>query len=899
MGKLIDIVLGNKKWIYPELTPTQGLSWDSSSKLWISLGEDPFFNLVHDSNIRGLTEFNVEMELISGNIDPRIYWDFSDGFDEKHSFLFTDYADGKASFFISFPSPVKSLRFDPLEVGSAKFSIKYFKFRKVSKFSILAKLVKPYIYKAKKNPRLYFQFFKKIFELSWFEGFSPIRDAFNELISSRNGSLFRQFIEAKLALSRQRRSVFYESKKSVWSNICQKVLTKSALRRKSLHICIGLVEHFGDIVACEPVARYFRKKYPDAYISWVVKDNYRELIDSNPNIDETIPVNCLTDWIKWKSHASFDISVDLHVNHRICQVCRIPLNKVEGNIDITGENYFDYGSILKAFSKGAGLDIPDEAPQVYISSHIKDSVSKFGLPHEYVVFHTKSQHEEKDWNPKLWSKLATKVIEMGMNVIEIGLGSGLQVNSEKYHNLCGKTSLLQAAEVIRGARLFVGVESGNGHLANAVKTKSVILIGKLQRFRTYNPYSGDFGQEKNIFIARNENGPVSELGFTAVYDKVREALQDSHQKNELSNLDYFDAGIEKSKSKTRLIAFYLPQFHPIPENDNAWGKGFTEWTNVGKSQPFFEDQYQPRLPGDLGYYDLRVPEVMEQQAELATSYGIHGFCYYYYWFNGKRPLYKPIELMLNNPKVKMPFCFCWANENWTKRWDGMEKEVIIPQSHNHKDDLDFIRSLFDAFADPRYIRVDNKPLLIIYRTDLFPNPAFTAELWRNEVRKAGFDDLYLVRCESNDSYTTPNQIGYDASYEVPTFILPDELKLDNLESLKLKPEFNGRIFDYSKIVDFYCNREPVDYKRYPDPMLAWDNTPRHGNRATIFHNVTPELYERWLNYSYKDVEKRFSGEERLIFVNAWNEWAEGSYLEPDRKFGLSFLEATARASGQI
>ena len=222
---------------------------------------------------------------------------------------------------------------------------------------------------------------------------------------------------------------------------------------------------------------------------------------------------------------------------------------------------------------------------------------------------------------------------------------------------------------------------------------------------------------------------------------------------------------------------------------------------------------------------------------------------------------------------------------------GMEMTELLPNLGTVVDDIAFIRFIMPALEDPRYIRVAGKPLLLIYRSELFPNPAASIERWRNEARSAGLGDLFLVRCEGFDPYTDPESIGFDASYEVPTFILPDELKFEDRESLNVSPEFTGRIYDYKKIVDWYCRRPEAQYRRYRGPMLAWDNTPRHGKNALVFHGATPELYGQWIEDSLAHARRRFRGEERLVFVNAWNEWAEGSYLEPDLKFGNNFLKS--------
>jgi lipopolysaccharide biosynthesis protein len=241
-------------------------------------------------------------------------------------------------------------------------------------------------------------------------------------------------------------------------------------------------------------------------------------------------------------------------------------------------------------------------------------------------------------------------------------------------------------------------------------------------------------------------------------------------------------------NKIKPIAIYLPQFHPVVENDTWWGKGFTEWTNVTKAKPEFEEHYQPHLPADLGFYDLRLEEARLAQEELAKGYGIHGFCYYHYWFNGKRMLYEPLDRKLQNPKEDFPFMLCWANENWTRVWDGSESEILLKQEYSEEDDLNHINHLISIFKDDRYIKVDGKPIFIIYRLKLFPDLEKTIKIWREEVKKAGFPDLYLGFSQNYDLQFEPTTKGFDFAFEFqPNFgRLPNVYNHNLLRKIKRK-----------------------------------------------------------------------------------------------------------------
>jgi len=354
-------------------------------------------------------------------------------------------------------------------------------------------------------------------------------------------------------------------------------------------------------------------------------------------------------------------------------------------------------------------------------------------------------------------------------------------------------------------------------------------------------------------------------------------------------------------SALRLIAFYLPQFHPIPENDEWWGKGFTEWTNVVSARPLFAGHEQPRLPADLGFYDLRLPEARDSQAELAAAFGLSAFCYYHYWFNGRRLLERPFEEVLAGKRPALPFCLCWANEPWTRAWDGRSSQILIDQAYSEEDDRRHARWLVRAFADERYFRVDGKPLFLVYRASDLPNPARTASIWREEADRLGIGELFLCRVESLvEERGDPVELGFDAAVEFQ----PDWANLGPPESLpggalrRRRAAKSGglRVFDYAQVIDRMLARPAPAHRRFGCVTPAWDNTPRTGNGGLVLHGSTPALFENWLRRTVALAEPCANGE-RVVFVNAWNEWAEGSYLEPDSRHGLGYLEAMRRVVG--
>ena len=358
----------------------------------------------------------------------------------------------------------------------------------------------------------------------------------------------------------------------------------------------------------------------------------------------------------------------------------------------------------------------------------------------------------------------------------------------------------------------------------------------------------------------------------------------------------YDARPLAVEPPARIVAFYLPQFHPIPENDTWWGKGFTEWTNVVRGRPLFEGHYQPHLPGDLGFYDLRVREAQRQQVDLARSYGIAGFCFYVYWFAGRRLLETPLDAFVEDETVDFPFCICWANESWTRTWDGLEREVLIAQRHSADDDLQFIESAMRYLRHPNYIRIDGCPLLIVYRPGLLPDPYRTAERWRRWCREHGLGEIHLAYTQSFER-VDPEKIGFDSAIEFPPNLSSAPSK--EHEVANLAGGFTGSIYDWSVFPETSRNYAQPDCRLFRTVNPGWDNTARRGSAATVFVNASPGGYRQWLANAIRDTRKRFPNpDHRLIFVNAWNEWAEGAHLEPDRKHGFAYLEATRSAIEQ-
>ncbi|MBM3071003.1 glycoside hydrolase family 99-like domain-containing protein [Lelliottia sp. RWM.1] len=352
---------------------------------------------------------------------------------------------------------------------------------------------------------------------------------------------------------------------------------------------------------------------------------------------------------------------------------------------------------------------------------------------------------------------------------------------------------------------------------------------------------------------------------------------------------------ERKDGDAKIIAYYLTQFHPNPENDEWWGKGVTEWNNVCRAKPQFVGHSQPRLPGELGFYDLRLKENMLRQVELAKNYGVYGFSFYYYWFDGARLLERPLDLFMNNPDIDFPFALCWANESWTRRFDGTCGEILMEQSDSVESYQAFIDSVIPYMQDSRYIKVAGKPLLTVYRPSFIPDCKNVLQHWRDKCAEAGIGDIHIVGVKEHTWDRDLLSLGFDAQSEFHPGTLFRHCN-DITHTIKfVQPKFEGLVLDYEDIV---VNKKYFKYNYetlYRAVMPMWDNTARRDNKGMIFHKSSPALYKTWLQDVIGEANQRKDIEDKLIFINAWNEWGEGAYLEPDREYGYAYLQATRDA----
>jgi lipopolysaccharide biosynthesis protein len=351
-------------------------------------------------------------------------------------------------------------------------------------------------------------------------------------------------------------------------------------------------------------------------------------------------------------------------------------------------------------------------------------------------------------------------------------------------------------------------------------------------------------------------------------------------------------------SRVDVVCFYLPQFYRTKENNQWWGEGFTEWTNVAKSRPVFEGHHQPQLPGQLGFYDTTNPSTLVEQVNLAKEYGVDAFCFYHYWFSGKRVLEKPVDLF-SAGEIDFPFFLCWANENWTKNWDGGNREILLEQKYEEGFEASFFSDALNYFQAPNYKKINNSPVLLIYRPEDLPNPRKSLALLRELAVQAGFNGLYISAVSSFGTFD-PRDVGADAIVEFPPLGTHAAAAIPRPKTAS--KEFAGHFYDYGLAAKYSCEMRPESFRIHRGVMPGWDNTPRRQKDSTIFLGSTPELFEAWLAHQIIWTQERRALEPHqpaMVFINAWNEWAEGAHLEPDTVNGKSFLEKihTARAFG--
>lgn len=375
--------------------------------------------------------------------------------------------------------------------------------------------------------------------------------------------------------------------------------------------------------------------------------------------------------------------------------------------------------------------------------------------------------------------------------------------------------------------------------------------------------------------------------------KYAKYIEETVLDNKMDFVEFSEEGYKRREKDTKVIAWFLPQFHQLEINNKFHGQGFTEWNNTSRAIPMFVGHYQPHVPYDVGYYDLLNIDTLKRQIYLAKHYGVYGFCFHYYWFSGKKLMEKPLELFLDHKELDMPFCLNWATENWTALWDGGNKDIMLELSLKEGDDKRFMDDIIPYMSDPRYIKIHGKPLFIIYRVNIFEQEKIKALIcsFRERAQKSGFPDLYILVTTAFDFDEEPMEWGADALVEFPPHGFTQLMEKYRPEGY-LNPYFKGDIFDASSFIkDRKYMKEHNGKKFFRSALTSWDNTARKAmSGGMIFEGFKPETFKQWLRDIMEESKKIHSDAENIVFVNSWNEWAEGSHLEPDMKYGYAYLQ---------
>ncbi|GGG01097.1 hypothetical protein GCM10010912_52390 [Paenibacillus albidus] len=414
-------------------------------------------------------------------------------------------------------------------------------------------------------------------------------------------------------------------------------------------------------------------------------------------------------------------------------------------------------------------------------------------------------------------------------------------------------------------------------------TKKTLMPGLL----SYSPADQEFNDSPSL-INETQGPELNKIDYIEQILKIPD--QDTSTYVPITDLPFRRQGVD-----SKIVAYYLTQFHPDKHNEEWWGKGVTEWNNVARAVPQFVGHYQPRLPGELGFYDLRIRENMLRQIELAKMHGVYGFSFYYYWFDGERLLEKPIEMFLEDKSLDFPFSLCWANENWTKRFDGTNSDILMEQPKSVESYKNVIHDMVRFLKDERYITVQDKKMITIYRPALMPEPTTVLQYWREYCLEQGIGELYIIAVKENMVELDLLGIGYDAISEFHPGTVYTNCKNITQDIDYIRGDFSGEVFDYKDLVE---NQKYFKYnlpKLYRAVMPMWDNTARRNNKGMIFQGATPGLYKQWLKDVILEGKNRSDLDDQIVFINAWNEWGEGAYLEPDKKYGYAYLQATKEA----